>query len=505
MPNPRLSRQRLALVIAVITGVPSVAETQRSTSTASLTPKQVREVDALVSRHMVARRIPGAAIGIVRGGQLVFAKGYGMANLETDTPVSEASVFQIASVTKPFTAAAVMTLAKSGKLRLDDSVGKFIAQAPSTWSGLTVRHLLTHTAGIAPGAVVRVGADGRVTMREGIPLLDIPATLALRSIAESPVLFPPGARVMYCDACYVLLGGVIERASGQRYQEFMQSHVFGPLQMSTAGILERWRIVRGAVPVYTLRNGEVANWRRDFQYELNSFAGITATVADIAKWVIALRAGQVVSREALEEMWTPAKLASGQPAILFGDYYGLGWTLGEVRGHRTAEHAGASGTFLLHFIDRDLTVITLTNLDGPSGSQPAILARSIAGVVDSLFLPPGQVAPRADPFPATTHAVRAMLGEIAAERASPLMTAGHRAFFESLPNAARAEDAGLLRTLSDFTFIARDAMPARSWPRFGDAIAHVAHYSGLLSGRRFVFSFWLTADGKVANLRFSPS
>ena len=502
MTNSRLTQ----LVVAfAITGVPSVADAQRSTTTQSLTAEQVRNVDALVTRHMSARRIPGAAIGIVRGGHLAFTKSYGTANLEIDTPMSDASVFQIASVTKPFTASAIMTLAASGKLRLDDSVGKFISQAPPSWSGLTVRHLLTHTAGIAPGAIVRVGADGRITMREGIPLLDIPAALALRSIAESPVLFQPGARAMYCDACYVLLGGVIERASGQRYQEFMQSQVFQPLQMSTAGILDRWRIVRGAVPVYTLRNGEIAPWGRDSRYELNSFAGIIATIADVAKWDIALRAGRVVPREALEEMWTPAKLASGEPVILFGDYYGLGWTLGEVRGHRTAEHAGASGTFLLHFIDRDLTVITLTNLDGPSGSQPAVLARGIAGIVDSVFLPVSQVAPRADPVPATTRAIREMLGDMAAERASTMMTAGQRTFYESLPSPARAEDAALLRTLSELTFVARDTLTARSWLRFGDAVTHIAHYSGLLSGRRFVFSFWLTGNGKVAYFRFSPA
>ena len=502
MTNSRLAQLVIALAI---TGAPSVAETQQATTTQSLTAEQVLAVDALVSRHMSARRIPGVAIGIVRGGQLVFTKSYGIANLETDTPMSESSVFQIASVTKPFTASAIMMLAASGKLRLDDSVGKFVAQAPPAWSGLTVRHLLTHTAGIAPGAIVRVGADGRITMREGIPLLDIPAPLALRSIAESPVLFQPGARVMYCDACYVVLGGVIERASGQTYHEFMQSQLFGPLQMSTASILDRWRIVRGSVPVYTLRNGEIAPWGRDSRYELNSFAGITATVADIAKWDIALRAGRVVPREALEEMWTPAKLASGQPAILFGDYYGLGWTLGEVRGHRTTEHAGASGTFLLHFIDRDLTVIALTNLDGPSGSQPAVLARGIAGLVDPTFLPLAQVTPRADPHPSRTRGIREMLGEMAAERASPMMTAGHRAFFQSSSGPARAEDAALLRTLSEFMFIASDTVSARSWPRFGDVATEIAHYSGMLSDRRFVFSFWLTREGKVAYLRFSPA
>jgi len=500
MPNVRLTPLIIALAFV---GGPSIVESQRSTAGSALTTQQVRAIDSLVRRHMTARRIPGAAVGVVQGGRLVFAKGYGVASVENDTPVTDSSVFQIASVTKPFTATAVMMLASSGKLRLDDPVGKFVEQAPEAWSGVTVRHLLTHSAGIAPAAIVRVDTAGRVTLREGIPLLDIPAALALKMFAQTPVLFQPGARVLYCDACYVVLGRVIERASGQRYEEFMQSQVFQPLQMSSAGILDRWRIVRGLVPVYTLRNGEIAPWRRDSQYELNSFAGVTATLGDIAKWDVALRAGRLVSREALEEMWTPAGLGNGQPAILFGDYYGLGWGLGEVRGHRTAEHAGASGTFLLHFIDTDLTIIALTNLDGPSGSQPAVLARSVAGLVDPIFLPVAQLSPRTDPSPATTRDIRAMLGEMAAARASAMLTEGYRAFFESMPEPARREDSALLQSLSDFTFVARDTMPARSWPRFGQTVTQIAHYSGLLSGRRFLFSFWLTGEGKVAYLRFS--
>ena len=493
------------VVALTLTTAPAAAASQRSTELAALTPRQMSEIDSLVNRHMRSRRIPGAAIGVARDGRLAFARSYGVANLETETPVSANSVFQITSVTKPFTATAVMMLVASGKLRLDDPVSAFIEQAPPAWSGVTIRHLLSHTAGITPGAIVRAGADGRVTMMQGIPLLDIPATLALETMAQTPVLFQPGARVMYCDACYVVLGRVIERASGQSYTEYMQTRVFQPLAMSSAGILDRWRIVRGMVPVYTLRNGEVAPWRRDSQYELNSFAGITATVADIAKWDIALRAGQLVSRAALDTMWTPSKLANGQPAVLFGDYYGLGWGLGEVRGHRTAEHAGASGAFLLHFIDRDLTIIVLTNLDGPSGSQPAVLARAVAGLVDSSFLALTQVPPRPDPSPALTRDIRAMLGEMAALRTPVLMTEGQRAFHESMPEAVRREDAALLQSLSDFTFIVRDAVPTRSWPRFGQSVTHIVHYSGQLSGRRFLFSFWLTADQKVASLRFSPA
>jgi D-alanyl-D-alanine carboxypeptidase len=465
---------------------------------------QTARLDSYVVQRMRARRIPGLALAVVERGKPALLRAYGVANLITNTPVETASIFQLASLTKQFTAAAVMLLVEQGKVRLDDPISAYIDRAPQSWSKITVRHLLTHTSGISPGAIVRVDAEGKLTTRQGIPILDMPASLALDVIGQAPLICPAGERIMYCDACYFLLGLVIQKAAGQPYDEFVEKRLFEPLHMNSSSMLDRWKLVKGSVPVYTIRNGELAPWRRDWQYEVNAFAGILSTVGDLVKWDAALRDRTLLKPESFEAMWTPAKLNDGTDAVLFGEAYGFGWTLGELRGHRTVEHAGASGTYILHFLDDSLTIIVLTNLEGPCCSQPAVLARGIAGLVRPQYQPPDMIAPQADPSPQTTREVETLLRDMAEERDSPAMTAAHRAFYNGIPGPMRQDDAQLLKTLKSLTYVANDDVAGRGLKRLGEPIARIAYYRGELGGRMFSFTFWLTAEGKVASLRFYP-
>jgi CubicO group peptidase (beta-lactamase class C family) len=397
-----------------------------------------------------------------------------------------------------------MMLVEDGKVRLDDSIPTYVNSAPESWAKITVRHLLTHTSGIMPGAIIRVDDQGKLTTRPGTPLLDITAKRALEVIAQAPLLFPAGERIMYCDAGYFLLGLIIEKASGQPYQEFMQKRFFEPLRMSDSSILDRWKIVKGSVPVYTLRNGQWAPWRRDWQYEVNAFAGICSTVEDLAKWDSALRTGKLLKQTSLDLMWTPAKLNNGQEAVMFGDAYGFGWTLGEVRGHRTVEHSGASGAFILRFRDDGFTIIVLTNLDVTSGSQPGSLARGIAGLLKPQYQPPDMLTPQADPSPQTTREINVLLSEMAEERDSPNMTAAHRAFYNNLPPPVRQDNARVLKTLKSLTYISSDDVARRHLKRMGESVARIAYYKSELDDKTFYFTFWLTKEGKVAYLRFNP-
>lgn len=235
-------------------------------------------------------------------------------------------------------------------------------------------------------------------------------------------------------------------------------------------------------------------------------SGIRTTIGDLALWDAALRSGKILTTESRAAMWAPATLSNGQEAVLFGDAYGFGWTLGELRGHRTAEHAGASGTFILRLLDNGLTVIVLTNLEVTAGSQPAVIARGIAGLMNpELRTPDLLVAATADPSPATTAAIKAMLADMAEGRDPALMTAGHRAFFLGMPAPVREDDASALRNLKSFTYLATDSVASRGIKRFGESVARIVYYKGELKGRPFSFTLWLTEGGRVANLRFSPS
>ena len=190
---------------------------------------------------------------------------------------------------------------------------------------------------------------------------------------------------------------------------------------------------------------------------------------------------------------------------MFGDAYGFGWTLGEVRGHRTVEHSGASGAYILRFRDDGLTIIVLTNLDVTAGSQPGLLARGIAGLIKPQYQPPDMLAPQTDPSPQTTRELRALLSEMAEEHDSSSMTAAHRAFYQSLPPPLRQDTARALKTLKSLTYLSSDDVAGRGLKRMGEPVARIAYYQGELDGRTFYFTFWLTKEGKVAYLNFSPS
>lgn len=476
----------------------------RMTEKSSAQVAQTEKIDSYITQKMQTHRIPGLALAVVEDGKVTLKRAYGMANLETDTPVKTDSIFNIASVTKQFTAAAILMLAEEGKVRPDDHIVTYINQAPESWAKITVRHLLTHTSGIMPGAIIRVGAQGKLTTREGTPILDITARRALEVIAQAPLLFPAGERIMYCDAGYFLLGLIIEKVAGQSYSDFMQKRFFERLRMSNSSILDRWKIIKGSVPVYTIRNGQLAPWRRDWQYEVNAFAGICSSVEDLAKWDAALRDAKLLKQTSLDLMWTPAKLNNDQEAVMFGEAYGFGWTLGEVRGHRTVEHAGASGTYILRFLDEGLTIIVLTNLDVPSGSQPASLARGVAGLVKQQYQSPDLLTPQADPSPQTTFALNGLLLKMAVEHDSPSLTASYRAFYNSLPPRLRQDEARSLKTFKSLTYLGSDEVTGRGLKRIGEPVARIAYYKAELEGKTFHFTFWLTREDKVAYLRFNP-
>jgi D-alanyl-D-alanine carboxypeptidase len=179
---------------------------------------------------------------------------------------------------------------------------------------------------------------------------------------------PTGGDGWYSDAGYFLLGMVIEKASGQRYRDFMQRRIFDPAGMADTSTTDRARVLKGRVATYSLRDDVHVNWRRDWDYELPSFFGIWSTLKDLAAWDRALRRGTLLKPESLAQMTTPARLAGGHVARVYDRLYGLGWQLFDLGGHRVAGHEGASGTYLLRFLDEPLTIVLLTNLDVQSGS-----------------------------------------------------------------------------------------------------------------------------------------
>ncbi len=241
---------------------------------------QPDSVDDIVRREMAAQRIPGVAVAVVRGEQVLTAKGYGLANVEHDSPVTDHTIFQSGSLGKQFTAAVIMLLVEDGKLSLSDALTKFYPDAPATWQAITIQHLLTHTSGIPDYT------DGQIDNRRDYTEDDL-ARLAF----TMPLDFTPGDQWKYSNTGYVLLGGIVRKASGRFYGDLLKERVFAPLGMTTARVISEADIVPKRASGYRLADDRLQN--QDWvSPTLNTTAdgSLYLSLRDVMAWDRGLRA-----------------------------------------------------------------------------------------------------------------------------------------------------------------------------------------------------------------------
>src|SRR5712691_2144732 len=327
------------------------------------------DVDALVRREMTRQRIPGLSLGVVREGRLVRAEGYGLASVELDAPVTARTMFQSGSVGKQFTSALVLLLAAEGRLGLDDPVSKLLTEAPERWRGITVRHLLTHTSGIAE-------YTDRIDLRR-----DYTEDQLLGMAAERPLDFEPGTRWSYSNTAYAVLGILIRRASGRFYGDLLRERIFAPLGMTTARIISEADIVPGRAAGYRLVDGQLKN-QEWVAPSLNTTAdgALYLSALDMARWAEALETDVPLSAALRAQMWTPARLADGTTASARDGGYGFGWFLTRRAGQPVMEHGGSwqgFQSYIGRFPDQKLTVYAFSNL---GGSDPGLIARAVAAL-----------------------------------------------------------------------------------------------------------------------------
>lgn len=344
---------------------------------------QTDRVDEYIQTEMQKRHIPSLALAVTRDGKVVKQKAYGLANIELNVPATTDTLYQIASTTKTFTAAAIMELVEEGKLSLDDKVGKWLPEIPAAWSGVTVRHCLTHTSGI-PDIVVD---------QCSLKLIANTRAEALKKLAGMPVLSKPGETWSYNQTGYVLLGMIVEKISGMTFEEFLGQRFFRPLGMTSTRYGDAREIVPGRASLYTRiescdENGpklgdRIYSAQPAYLYPsyLHTGAGINTTVEDLVKWNLALDEEKVLKRATLDQMWAAARLADGQ-VFRFGGTagYAHGWVVDDRPGHKSVGHSGGGSTAYWRFLDDKLTVIVLTNCQG---SDPDSLAQGVA----ALYIP----------------------------------------------------------------------------------------------------------------------
>ncbi len=323
------------------------------------------KVDDFIRAQMQERHIPGAAIAIVRDGKIVKAEGYGLANVELNVPVTKETVFEIGSISKQITAAAVMLLVEDGKINTDEKISKYLPNTPESWKNVTLRNLLTHTSGIKSYTGL---SDFELTKR-------LKRDEFIKAIGTYPLEFEPGERWNYSNSGYNLLGFIIESVSGKSYWDFVQTKIFKPLGMNQTANRDPQFIVPKRADGYEWENNKLVG--RDYDLtDVFSAGAIVSTVLDLAKWDAALRGDSFLKKESKAQIWTPVVFNSGKPYP-----YGFGWNVGEFRGHKLLSHGGQTAGFaanISRYVDDNLTVIVLTNL-GDQGLG-GVIARGIAKI-----------------------------------------------------------------------------------------------------------------------------
>ena len=359
-------------------------------------------IDRFIKAEMRRQQIPGVSLAVVRNGKIALLKSYGLSNVEHEVPVKPETVFQSGSIGKQFTATAVMIPVEEGKLSLDDKISKYFTDIPESWKSITVRHLLTHTSGMA----------------EYPPDFDLRRDLTedeyLAAIKSVPLAYATGAKWDYSNHGYVTLGILIRKVTGKFYGDFLAERVFKPFGMTTARVISEPDIVQNRAAGYRLVDGKLKN-----QEWVSPSTNTTAdgslyfTILDLAKWDAALYTDKPLKQSSLAQMWTPVELDTGKAKA-----YGFGWHTDRIHGRRVTFHGGAwqgFKSFIVRFPDDKLSIIFFANL---WDTKDLKLARGLVAIFYPEFALPA-VQPIVDKESQATGLVRRVLLQFARGTTDP--------------------------------------------------------------------------------------
>ena len=442
------------------------------------------DVDRYVEAFIKKRNIPGLSLAVVRDGKLIKAAGYGLANVELNVPATPETVYEIGSISKHFTAEAIMLLVEDGKLGLDDMLGKYLKDPPPAWNGITLRHLLTHTSGLKDWEAANVLSYRR----------EYTADEFIKLMSPFPLDFPPGEQWAYTNTTYPLLAMVIERASGKNFEEFMAERIFKPLGMSATRFNHPSHIIPNHAGGYLEEGGRLQKGEPLRPQVIAASGGMLTTALDMAKWEKVFYTERLLKQASLEQMQTPVRLNSG---ATFNS--GLGLFLDSFRGHRLILHNGSTiGGFSAVFYsypDDKLTVIVLCNID--RGNAVNVIATRIASFYGPK-LTISALPEQPDPSPETSQRLLQMLSTLAQGKESELLS---KEWGRLISQATRAKIADQLRDFKRLAFLETET-PNKKLERLGVNVKQINRYK-LLSGQRIIYyTFELGEDGRVARLFF---
>lgn len=308
--------------------------------------------DKLAADALSERGAVGLSVAVARHGKVILSKGYGLAEVEHDVRADGDSMFRMGSITKQFTAAAIMRLVEQGRIRLDDPITKHVPGYNAQGREIMVRHLLTHTSGIKNYTKLK-----RIMVDE--PEREFTRQEMLDMVQNEPLAFDPGTKFEYSNTGYYLLGMVIENVSGKDYCAYLQDEFFGPLGLTHTRCDSNTEIIKGRAQGYTLAGEKLVNDRGLATSTTFAAGGLVASAHDLVVWADALASGKVVSPASYQLMSTPSALAGGGASE-----YGFGFFIDSLDGHARIQHGGdifGFNSWLARFPDDGVTVAVISN------------------------------------------------------------------------------------------------------------------------------------------------
>ena len=314
---------------------------------------------------------------VARGAEVLFAKGYGMANLEWRIPHTPATKIAIGSISKQITAAAILLLEERGKLRVADPIKSYLPDSPATWDAMTFHHLLTHTAGLIGSAPAEQGN-----------VLPARPDRTIERFRNLPLQFAPGTRFSYSNAGYQLLAHLIERTSGQRYEDFVRESIFDPLGMKESGSATHAPIIPSLASGYVKEPGGALQHAPFIDLSNGMGAGsLYSTIGDLHRWTLGLFGGKLLRADSLTRMTTQVMATPQGPGNVGGYGYGLVVrTSGD--GRREIYHGGSVpgfGSILSYYPESQVTIAVLGNLrssgEPDAGRAPVVTVANWLGAL----------------------------------------------------------------------------------------------------------------------------
>lgn len=338
-----------------------------------------QKTDHYLAAQMKERQIPGLQLIVMKGDSVIFSASKGFADVAFHVPVNDNTIFSINSVAKIFAGVGLMQLVETGKVRLDDPVGRYLDSLPQSWRNITLRQLMGHVSGLPDVEDDRtgglVGGHGEDS--------------AWQLVQRLPLLAKPGETFNYNATNYLLIQKVLEKYSHMSYEAWVRREQFLIAGLQQVIFANSYEVVDNKAPSYSyyryepvrgeyVKGDQLRQLHEDFPRMMRTDAGAFSTARELANWIKALKAGCLLKHESLHSLWTPVRLNNGKTEGFGGTStgYALGWSVMERKEHPAVAAIGGGRAAIVVYPEADLTVLLLTNL---SGCAPGEIADVIGG------------------------------------------------------------------------------------------------------------------------------